>query len=120
MDKRLSLCIILVMSKRKIENRPIFAFLLALTANIVIFTVNWEPIVQGHASSLVHTIFGMFLYLFGLSIFYWSSSTSRRQKSETWKNLSDVALVLIVLWIALYLFSLVIGYFWGEAWDQFK
>jgi uncharacterized membrane-anchored protein len=120
MDKRLSLCIILVMSKRKIENRPMFAFLLALTANIVIFTVNWEPIVQDHASSLVYKIFGMFLYLFGLSIFYWSSSTSRRQKSETWKNLSDVAIVLIVLWIALYLFSLVIGYFWGEAWDQFK
>jgi hypothetical protein len=89
----------LPMAKRKIQNTPLMAFLIALTINALLFSISWEPVVQGKADSLLLYILYALLYVVGAASFFWSYQISKQAKSKKWQYISATGLMLTIAWI---------------------
>jgi hypothetical protein len=106
------------MPKLKITNLPMVSFLTALVINALIFGVNWEPVVQGHAETRPEYILRSLLYVLGIYTFYWSYCIAKQKRAERWKYMSQIAITLGILWLAFMIYALILGYYWGKAWQR--
>jgi uncharacterized membrane-anchored protein len=99
---------------------PQASFFIALSVCVLLYLMNRNTFQQAiFYLPLSKASYVLGSFLLGITTFIYSLRSAKIAKTKEWQMVNNIALIIIVCWLAFYIYGSLLSVFLNNAWDNF-